>query len=290
METIQTFYAVTHGTSVLLNTVEISTLVRAMKAKKWCCPDLFLLNQAIVNLIYGIFALPLSIVGIVQDDATKSCFAASTFGSSCVHHIVGILRYSSIMATFLVTFDRYIAVLHPLKFRLWRTKKYIILGISLSWGIAVILQIFAIFVRNSNGGRRGDKNKVRPQTICPRILIALNTFIIGILMVLMYIKIIRQIRSRRTDQNQLNTVDSSEQTRNLRNTERKLFCIACSTTHLFVLTTLPDCILTILLCCGVDVPVEWRKFIREFVGIKSVTDPLIYLIGEVSNFWIKPRR
>ena len=288
MAITENFYTAVFGAGIAMNTVEVCRLYHIINANKWRCPNLYLLNQGTVNLVFSIVAMSVSILDTVHKGASEKelCLNASVLGSLCLYSIVGILQNGSIIATFLLTFDRFIAVIYPLKFRLWRTKRNFAFGIIITWGIAIIFELLTAFASRDES----DKAKVCTVKVCPRISISLATVIIGVFMLAMFLKIFRKIRSRRIEQNQLNMALNPEQTKNMRTREQKVLWVACSTNSFFALTTLPNFVLTILMCCGDCVSVECRKFIRRFVGVKVLVDPFIDLMSQVKNRRKKPGR
>ena len=239
--------------SLFLNMMEIGFLVKKWQKRTWFKhPNLFFMNLSVVDALTGVS-------GIVT---------ATGLSNHGIKIILTIGMFDSIIATAMLTWDRFVAVIFPFRFRAWRTKKNVTRCFICSWLISLILQV--TFVVNDEF-RQDDFHKY-----CPRIIASAFVIMTGCFVTSTYLLIYRALRRNRV------YVDMSNPNSDFRkariNLDRKVLLVSSLTTLSYLVFTTPHAVVTILNCANVDINELAQSNTFLLFLIKSCIDPVIFLV------------
>ncbi|CAD7089962.1 unnamed protein product [Hermetia illucens] len=90
--------------------------------------NLLIVNLAVADLLFVIFCIPFT--------ATDYVLSQWPFGDTwckCVQYLIVLFAHASIYTLVLMSLDRYLAVVHPIRSRSIRTEKYTRMAITILW-------------------------------------------------------------------------------------------------------------------------------------------------------------
>ncbi|KAL0101754.1 hypothetical protein PUN28_019108 [Cardiocondyla obscurior] len=121
--------------------------------------NILIINLALADLLFVIFCIPFT--------ATDFVLPYWPFGNAwckIVQYLIYVTAYASVYTLVLMSFDRYLAVVHPIASMSWRTENHAIQAICVAWVVILILSTPALVIH----GEETDGTAVN-QTAC-RIL------------------------------------------------------------------------------------------------------------------------
>ena len=255
MDTLTVFLFILYIIIFVLNLIEIIYLVKHWCKGEWyLCSKLSIMNLAVVDFITGIsgigYVLMVNVFRYRVELTVRIIFA---FG-----------QLSSLSATVLLTFDRYIATIFPFKYRIWRTKPNVIICLTISWTISLALQtVYHVNVKSEE------------KFFCPMVAVSVSIFATSIFMIYAYWSIFRKMRTSRISL----SGPSAFQERPRSQMEKKLSCISHFLTECFLLFTTPLAVIAILGCAGISIPRRVQYLVFDIFSLKSLADPIIFLGG-----------
>ena len=253
-------------TASVLNSLEIVTIVKS--ATKWHKnTNLFLLYLASIDLSVGIGGLG---IAVLKDICRMNVYGEDRREGVPFRILLSFGRLGSLFATALITLDRYIAVIHPLKFRRWRRKPNVMFAITVTFlisALVVVVHYIHWFI------------EIKVTDACFQIPVSISTFVVSIIMIVTYWRIFQSInrnRRRACSKKIQQYVSKLSKTK----TERRFLYVTCVTTVLFIILTAPESILFGIECglekwCGWDLSL----WLFSIFLMKSSTDPIIFFIG-----------
>lgn len=98
--------------------------------------NLLILNLAIADLLFIVFCVPFT--------ATDYALRRWPFGDiwcKMVQYLIVVTAYASVYTLVFMSLDRFLAVVHPIASRSWRTERNAILAIFISWVLFLTVSI-----------------------------------------------------------------------------------------------------------------------------------------------------
>lgn len=145
--------------TILLNAISVITILKSSKMKSKSCYFIILV-QSVIDLAVGVFAIPLFLVYLIGGiTGTMGCFRDLTLRTTLLP--IGI----STITLFVLTMDRYIAILHPYLYSTRMTQKRILIYV----GCGSVLMISFVILSFVNE-RMSNK-------LCTAMVVIVFTFI-----------------------------------------------------------------------------------------------------------------
>ena len=257
-------YKIISIVAIVLNLVALSMLFTTKVCHQWFkCPYLFLSNLVLVDLTVGIGAIAI----FCHESKTHNL----TFKILVTHGM-----FSSVVASVLLTLDRFIACVYPLRFNQWRTKRNTLVTWLMSWLLSGILQaIYHVSFKHNEDN--DDKS-------CSRVAIAVVLLTFCIFIELMYMKILRALRNNRVN------FQHADEERNLRKSrDKRISHLFHATVCCFHALTLPYVISIILQCSKYELYAFPYLAKLAFVA-KSACNPVICIVDTTLRKRRKRRR
>ncbi|KAL0101753.1 hypothetical protein PUN28_019108 [Cardiocondyla obscurior] len=103
--------------------------------------NILIINLALADLLFVIFCIPFT--------ATDFVLPYWPFGNAwckIVQYLIYVTAYASVYTLVLMSFDRYLAVVHPIASMSWRTENHAIQAICVAWVVILILSTPALVI------------------------------------------------------------------------------------------------------------------------------------------------
>ncbi|XP_041472576.1 histamine H2 receptor-like [Lytechinus variegatus] len=205
-------------------------------------PSYYILTSlAITDLLTGIIGVPFEVYRrTVTDDIT--CSAKWDVYLTSVTYICGL---DSMLLMLLVTFDRYLAVVKPLRYNIYVTPRRILIAVILTWVVAITYNAMLIALGSSQVTVPGFYcSPVRTKTSAATLVVDILTFCLtlfgGVTMVLLNVIILRTaiVQSRRIAAHQCSSAGPPVDAEGREDIKRK---IKASKIVLFIVTAFIFC-------------------------------------------------
>ena len=246
-----------------LSLLQIYITVRRSRGKRWYeATDLFLLNLALLDFIFGL-------IGTIKTILKESLKDVHTENVIVFRAMIAFSTFSSVIAIGALTIDMYIAAAYPFKFKLWRSKRNVLFTLLSSWVLIGALAAVP-HVKSLDLLSEGKS--------CARIGVSLTTFIIGTFLGYTYWRIFNILHKSRTQFSGSNSNCTEEVINKKKQAEKHLLYIGALVTCSFVTLTTPYVILNTILCAGYDIPIKYRIFCNMMYIAKSPVYCMIFLV------------
>ncbi|XP_053975033.1 allatostatin-A receptor-like [Hylaeus volcanicus] len=103
--------------------------------------NILIINLAVADLLFVVFCIPFT--------ATDFVLPFWPFGNiwcKIVQYLIIVTAYASVYTLVLMSLDRYLAVVHPVTSRSWRTENHAILAICIAWAMIFTISTPALVV------------------------------------------------------------------------------------------------------------------------------------------------
>lgn len=117
--------------------------------------NLMIVNLAVADLLFVIFCIPFT----ATDYVTK-VWPFGLFWCRSVQYLIVVTAFASIYTLVLMSIDRFLAVVHPIRSRMMRTENITMIAIVTLWAVILVISTPVGFVNDmvvSRHGRRGRK-------------------------------------------------------------------------------------------------------------------------------------
>lgn len=140
-----TIYVITFAIALLGNNLVIHAVVQYQHMRT--ATNVLIANMAVADLITTLLAMPYSIIFLY----IQGRWFGGVFGSlSCktIHFVIAVTIAASIIALFLLSLERFCAVVYPLKyFPMVHNKKFLTVCV---WGVSALIMIVYLIVYRVN--------------------------------------------------------------------------------------------------------------------------------------------
>ncbi|XP_066584146.1 allatostatin-A receptor [Prorops nasuta] len=123
--------------------------------------NILIINLAVADLLFIIFCIPFT--------ATDFVLPYWPFGElwcKVVQYIIIVTAYASVYTLVLMSFDRYLAVVHPVPSISWRTENHAILAICIAWAVILCISTPALVIHGEILQDVGSGNSSSNMTAC----------------------------------------------------------------------------------------------------------------------------
>ncbi|XP_076621303.1 allatostatin A receptor 1 [Colletes latitarsis] len=146
--------------------------------------NILIINLAVADLLFVIFCIPFT--------ATDFVLPFWPFGNiwcKIVQYLIIVTAYASVYTLVLMSLDRYLAVVHPVTSRSWRTENHAILAICIAWAMIFTISTPALIVHGEDMDGTSSENltacRILPQYDWP--FFQISFFLMSYLLPLMLI-------------------------------------------------------------------------------------------------------
>lgn len=168
-------------------------------------------------------------------------------------------QFSSLACTALLTLDRFIAVIFPLKYGHWRSKRSALLALGICWVTSVTMQLVYYLSRCAN-----------PETkYCLRVIISIAIIIAVFFIVASNLYVLRAFRKR-------NKLFPNMTKTYRRVIQRRVLYVAFLSTNCVALFTIPYAVVSMLKCFSFFMTWEFKLMIYFIFTLKSMFNPMIF--------------
>ena len=172
-------------------------------------------------------------------------------------------QYASLTCTAFLTLDRAVAVIYPLRFRHWRSKRAVLTNLSVCWAISVIMLLVYVLTR---------RNEDETTKFCSRVVISIFIIIGVSCIITLNISVILIFRKRARLFPNLNAACRASR----KSVEKKVLYVALLMTNCAVLCTFPYAVVTSLRCFATEMSVFLLLSVQLVFNLKSVINPTIF--------------
>ena len=168
-------------------------------------------------------------------------------------------QFSSLACTALLTLDRFIAVIFPLKYGCWRSKRSVSFALVICWVTSITMQLLYYLTRCA----------VPAAKYCSRVIISIAISIFVFFIVAANLYVLRAFRRR-------NKLFPNMMKTYRRVIQRRVLYVAFLSTNCVALFTIPYAVVSILKCFALDMTWEFKLTIYFIFTLKSMFNPMIF--------------
>ncbi|CAG0883459.1 unnamed protein product [Cyprideis torosa] len=162
--------------SVAGNGLVILTLVRDIRMRT--VTNIFLLNLAASDLLIGVACMPFTLVGTLLKD-----FIFGEAACKMISYFQGVSVSVSAWTLVVISLERYVAIVYPLRGRRWQTRSHAYNMIAITWLVsAVVMTPIAVLTKHIP--LTGGRHKCREEWPDPISKYAFNLFLDVFLLVI----------------------------------------------------------------------------------------------------------
>ncbi|CAK9816958.1 Allatostatin-A receptor [Anthophora quadrimaculata] len=103
--------------------------------------NILIINLAVADLLFVIFCIPFT-----ATDFVLPFWPFGNFWCKMVQYLIIVTAYASVYTLVLMSLDRYLAVVHPIRSMSWRTENHAIVAICIAWTIIFAISLPAFFI------------------------------------------------------------------------------------------------------------------------------------------------